>query len=409
MNRFDQDYIVQQLKTLDAHVRLIFIHPNFLPQHVFLYRFLPESSAGVYVRFEGARLTHQQLSEQLQAAIQQQAEKMRLSSIKTVVLDEADRAESEALRSYLDELLSSLGKCRVVVISRIVPPWTQDTPALRHKAVFLPVHPDRMLWDYARRENQTALLEVRAFGRGQALLNGQTVEGWDGVLPRSLFFYLVDRGMTTRNDIFATFWPNLSIKDATNVFHVTKRKINEVLGMDLTVYWSGFYRISPDIELSYDVAHFSELVQDSAVAPDENARSLLEDAVDLYDGHFLTSLTARWVADRHAELKQMYGDALFALAKHYEKSGDRHRALGFYTRASFHCPQREDIAEGLTQLLYKSNALADALVAYERLELALGQSVGVPPAPKLQKLAERIRSELSGQSPLDAPVLGEPL
>ena len=38
--------------------------------------------------------------------------------------------------------------------------------------------------------------------------------------------------MATRDDIFNTFWPSLSIKEATNVFHVTKRKVNEILGFE---------------------------------------------------------------------------------------------------------------------------------------------------------------------------------
>ena len=40
----------------------------------------------------------------------------------------------------------------------------------------------------------------------------------------------------TRADIFKEFWPGLPIKSATNVFHVTKRKIGERLGCDLTSY-----------------------------------------------------------------------------------------------------------------------------------------------------------------------------
>ena len=40
--------------------------------------------------------------------------------------------------------------------------------------------------------------------------------------------------MVTRDEIFETFWPGLPTKEATNVFHVTKRKISERLGYELT-------------------------------------------------------------------------------------------------------------------------------------------------------------------------------
>ena len=72
--------------------------------------------------------------------------------------------------------------------------------------------------------------------------------------------------MVTRAEIFQTFWPNLTTREATNVFHVTKRKISEVLGTELTVYGSSFYHISPQIQLSYDVSLFNQLVQDSDTA-----------------------------------------------------------------------------------------------------------------------------------------------
>ena len=203
--------------------------------------------------------------------------------------------------------LSQLGK----------PPYTLlEDDQLRGHMQFVPVDEDLMLWDYARREakpdseENAVLLEVRALGNGRVLKDGKSVDNWDGLLPRSLFFYLVDKGMTTRNDIFATFWPNLTVREATNVFHVTKRKINEVLGTDLTEYWSGFYHISPKIELSYDVVRFSELFQDSAVASVAGTVNLLRQSVALYRDDFLTSLEMDWVENRRRELRpDLWGGA----------------------------------------------------------------------------------------------------
>src|SRR5204863_8076031 len=143
---------------------------------------------------------------------------------------------------------------------------------------------------------------VYGLGPGQALINGKRIDQWDGLLPRSLFFYFVDRGMITRDEIFQTFWPTLSIREATNVFHVTKRKISEILGFDLTVYWSGFYRISPDIDLHYDVIKFAENVQNSVIADDDEASPLLQHAIYLYRGLFLSTIEMPWSIARRNEL-----------------------------------------------------------------------------------------------------------
>ena len=77
-------------------------------------------------------------------------------------------------------------------------------------------------------------LEVYAFGRGHALVNGLPITNWDGALPRNLFFFFMDHPLVTRDEIFETFWPDLSVKEATNVFHVTKRKITERISMKIS-------------------------------------------------------------------------------------------------------------------------------------------------------------------------------
>ena len=107
-------------------------------------------------------------------------------------------------------------------------------------------------------------LEIYALGRGYAFVNGQEITNWDGALPRNLFFYFVDHPLVTRDEIFATFWPKLSVKEATNVFHVTKRKISERISgkvggsksYELTQYQAGFYMPSEKVVRHYDVADF---------------------------------------------------------------------------------------------------------------------------------------------------------
>jgi two-component SAPR family response regulator len=199
--------------------------------------------------------------------------------------------------------------------------------------------------------------------------------------------------MTTRSEIFATFWPSLSTREATNVFHVTKRKISEVLGVDLTLYWSGFYRLSSDIQLSYDTALFAEMITDSAVAPSDQSMQFLANAISLYQGDFLTSMDMDWVKSRRHELVITYGDALASLAKAVENHGEKERALGLYVRASVTNPQREDIARCIMNLYAEMQMFDDAVATYRRLEEELDRSLGVPPSKETQELMSRIGSQ----------------
>lgn len=96
---------------------------------------------------------------------------------------------------------------------------------------------------------------------------------------------------------FSDFLGGLNTREATNVFHVTKRKISEVLGTELTLYGSGFYHISPKIQLSYDVSLFNQLVQDSD-SSEGGDDQMLRQAISLYRGDYLMSLKSDWIVER---------------------------------------------------------------------------------------------------------------
>jgi DNA-binding SARP family transcriptional activator len=379
----------KQLESLGTSPGLVIVHPNYARQHLLLGQVL-QREATAYMRFEGVQIGQQDLSDQLNSALTQQG--LKLEDVRCLVLDECDRAESSALDALLETVV--LGQPRqVIVFSRSLPACVHTNSSIRSKCRLVPVERAVMLPDYAERDMRADLLEVRALGAGRVMLNGRSIDNWDGTLPRALFFYLVDRGMTTRSQIFETFWPNLSVREATNVFHVTKRKISEVLGTDLTVYWAGFYHIASHIELNYDTALFTELLQDSAVAEPDEAARLLTHALSIYEGSFLSETDMDWVIRRRQEMTQVYGEALIALAKIKEQQGHTSEALGLYLRASTTNPQREDIARSIMQIYRAQGHHRDAIYIYERLENELERSLGVSPARSLQELAAAIEEE----------------
>lgn len=383
----------KQLRDLESHIRVIVLHPNYTPRHKFIQSLIDEPSC-VYLRCEGDALPASALISQFESAFGQQYPGGKMADVRYLILDECDRTAADELGSFLTQMLSKVPNGRIVLVSRTLPACIQNTPELRQQACFLPVDKALLLPDYARQENNLSLLEVRALGGGRVLVNGRLITNWDGTLPRALFFYLIDRGMTTRNEIFETFWPTLSVREATNVFHVTKRKISEVLGVDLTFYWSGFYRISPQIELSYDVSVFTELIQSSEVAPSDEAAKLLSRATWLYRDHFLTTMdgTMPWVQRRRQELSQMYADALVSLGKLREAEQKQEAALGLYTRALAYNRRREDLAGSIMTLYRDLGMPEDALATYQRLENDIMGTLGISPAQWLQDLAASIRT-----------------
>ncbi|MBN1565567.1 MAG: bacterial transcriptional activator domain-containing protein, partial [Anaerolineae bacterium] len=392
---------------MPASVRLTILHPDFHGQHQLFAPVLNElGSRTVFLAIPEAGLGFNHLLELLQATIAQQldttlpdlpddpvaAANVLVKTLNgygkvSLILDAYDLIEQDSVNLFIATVAAQLPEgSRVVIGTRVLPMALVEHADLQGKTALVPVYPEKMVLDYTRSVGSD-VLEVRALGPGRVLINGRLVTHWDGVLPRMLFYYFVDRGMTTRDEIFQTFWPNLSTREATNVFHVTKRKISEILGTDLTVYWSGFYRISPDLELHYDVIKFAEAVQNAAVAPDDEALVMLQNAVALYNGPYLSMVDQSWIMDRREELASNYAEALAGLARIHKVRDEKRDALGYFLRASAASPHREDLVRSIMELYRDLDRPEDALMVYERLEDELQAALNVSPGPQTRELA----------------------
>jgi DNA-binding SARP family transcriptional activator len=401
----------EQLLDLPPGVTLVILHPDFHGQHRLLAPVFAEANiptvfttvpASDYTLSDFIALLAETLQTQTNAKLPQLsgdvdkaaaaiADVLKKQGPMNLILDAYDRARQSEVAPFMTSLTQRLKDgVRVILGGRELPMELLTNADIHNQTALVPVNDAKMLLDYTQAINKN-LLEVRALGPGRVLINGRLVDHWDGVLPRTLFFYFVDRGMTTRDEIFHTFWPTLSTREATNVFHVTKRKISEILGVDLTVYWSGFYRISPDLELHYDVVKFVEAVQNAAVADDEDAIALLQNGIELYNGPFLSTMEQDWVGNRRGELATTYAEALAGLARIYKNHDYKPKALGCFLRAAATSPQREDLARAIMELYRDLGRPDAALETYERLADELHRSLGVSPGPQTSDLANEIR------------------
>lgn len=311
-----------------------------------------------------------------------------------IVLSAFDYASASVVE-FVASVASKAGSAIQFVIDSRIWPYQLVEKLDRQQIAIVPVSSNDMLLDYMAHDQGRVLLEVRALGAGQVFINGRQIDQWDGALPRALFFYFIDRGMTTRDEVFNTFWPELSTREATNVFHVTKRKISEILGVDLTVYSSGFYRIAPNIDLYYDVVSFVEAVQNSAVSESSEAKVLLNRAIRLHEREYLGDFEQPWATRRRDELRSTYVDALTALARLYEEEDRSLEALGLYGRAFGAFPQREDLVRAQMRLFEAAGQPERAMAVYNRLVQELESSLGVTPSPETENMAIAIKGAIS--------------
>lgn len=238
-------------------------------------------------------------------------------------------------------------------------------------------------------------LEVYALGRGYTIVNGQLVDNWDGALPRNLFFFFMDRPLVTRREIFETFWPELPVKEATNVFHVTKRKISERISLkidpsktfEMTQYSGGFYTPGEKLTRHYDVFDFQSDVERAMISADENQEEeLLLRAVEYYKSPFLEDTDMPWIAQRREQLRLLNSQALISLGRIYKRRGDSDHSLGFFTRSLAHTPEREDIHREIMNIYLKLGRKQDALNQYRQLAETLRTSYNINPSRETQDL-----------------------
>jgi DNA-binding SARP family transcriptional activator len=401
---------LQQLDRLPAETSLIIIHPiayrhqRQLTQATLerftqcLYLALPKQVAG-----KGALQTalqdefkHQLGLDQLKLpkgiaqAAQQVAQIINAYPDFLLLIEHFDRLADPNAAEFIGHLVALLTPQHHVMITSRHLPVELMQQVTHDQCSLLPSLPQAMLVNYCERPSDKVILEVYALGPNQVFINGRSLKAWDGQLPRSLFFYLVDRGLVTRSTIFETFWPSITKREATNVFHVTKRKINEILGHELTLYRAGFYHLNDKMILYYDVLAFQEFIQEAEIAttPSE-AQTAYEQAIRLYHGHFLNGLQMPWIAERQSNIQMIYADALTELGHLAKDHAKLPQALNLYARAFANAPLREDLARQLMTLYHQQGLTQQGLEVYYQLKQS-AQHHGLEISQETQQLAHML-------------------
>jgi two-component SAPR family response regulator len=320
-------------------------------------------------------------------------------------IDEFDRAPLNGdFRKFIKAAVAALpAKAQLAFSSRLLTyqPWYDMVAA--GEAIVLGTENRKDDVMFTVEATPRPQLEVYSLGRGYAIVNGQQITNWDGALPRNLFFYFMDHPLVTRDEIFQTFWPELSVKEATNVFHVTKRKISERISMkvgssknyELTQYSGGFYMPSEKILRHYDVSDFQDAIERSMIASDDRQEEdLLSRAIELYKAPFLQTVAMHWTGERRNQLRQLYAQALISMGRIHKRRSNWEHALGYFVRSLKETPEREDIHREVITIYLKRDMPQDALMQYRNLEQTLRDMLNIGPSRDSRELLSLIESKL---------------
>ncbi|MCS7072607.1 MAG: bacterial transcriptional activator domain-containing protein [Anaerolinea sp.] len=427
---------LDQIRDKTKGKRVILIYPFAFPSsgNTFLSAFLSHTESGLlYYRITSEQTTIPQFLNGLVAEFQNRIGTSFGRNLRHVLSANARSADlGQALAEDLNEYSKSTGRSVILYIDELDRlPMARDFEAFANalveeldrrvqiafnsrmlrqqpwyslvrsgKAVVLGAELRKDDMFFTVEDEPKPQLEVYAFGRGHALVNGRPISSWDGALPRNLFFFFIDRPLVTRAEIFETFWPDLSIKEATNVFHVTKRKIAERISAqiddgnnyELTQYLSGYYLPSDKVIRHYDVADFVDSISRAQASENSHEQAILYmRAIDLYRAPFLQTIDMPWIQERREALRGMYVQALTAMAGIWQERDRPHEALGFYIRALHETPDREDLHQEVIRLYNELGMKEDAMRHYQHME-ALLKERNAKPSKALRDMMKTITS-----------------
>ena len=309
-----------------------------------------------------------------------------------LVLDDFDWAdEVPEIQTFVEILLENMPpQCHLLISSRTMPrmPWT----SLVARGEALVIRDNKALSgdEYSANPNEMPNVEVFAFGPGLVMINGQIITSWDGHIPKLLFFFVLDRKLVTRDEICATFWPDLAGQQVVNVFHVTKRRLHKALEFDALTHDGGYYRINPQFNIQYDVHSYVDNLVAARNASGSEANANWHQAIESYRGPYLQGYDNAWVVSRRNDFREGYVEALTELGNLRGIDGDYKAALAFYRRAVNEAYMREDIHRSILLCYDKLGRRSEAAAHYQDFVAYLNKTLKIRPSPETRVVYDKI-------------------
>lgn len=206
----------------------------------------------------------------------------------------------------------------------------------------------------------------------------------------ALVVYLASEGEPVpRERVAGLLWPDRPDARARNALSVTLSRLRDELGPD-TIGGKGEDRLW--VSADHLAADVIELRRASA---EDDPRKVLE----LYRGPFLDGFSvkgaaafSRWADRRREELRRTAHEAALALGTQGLEEGDLERAERAYRRARDLAPLKEKGTRGLIRVLARRGERTEALQLYESFRERLAEELDLSPSPKMDELADDVRS-----------------
>jgi DNA-binding SARP family transcriptional activator len=198
----------------------------------------------------------------------------------------------------------------------------------------------------------------------------------------------------SRQRIAFTFWPDsdesqamTNLRQAVHTLRRTLPDCDQYLAVTTrTLQWCG------GASIQVDVLDFERAVELAAKAGQHGDRavSLLEKALDTYQGDLLPGLYDEWVLAERERLRQLYSESLRRIIKHLEMQRDYQSAIRYARQLLRHDPLAEATYRDLMRLHLLNHDRASASRVYQECESVLESEMGVEPGTATRDLHRQV-------------------
>lgn len=235
-------------------------------------------------------------------------------------------------------------------------------------------------------------LEIRAFGQEHVLLDGKKAPqtAWGGPLVRELFFYILDQGPVTLDEIGLVFWPDYSPAKVKSVFHSTMYRLRRLIAPELVIYddESARYLFNRDHDYFYDVEEF-EKASDMALREESSEEEIMRNgnkAIELYRGEFLGDSSLIWCLHRREKLRQTLVHVVMRLVALHREKGNLGQSIWLYHRAIEEDPFLERAHRGLMRCYALQGERSKAIKHYLDYSQYLMEELDMAPSDETMNL-----------------------
>ncbi|MET8559277.1 BTAD domain-containing putative transcriptional regulator [Streptomyces flaveolus] len=220
---------------------------------------------------------------------------------------------------------------------------------------------------------------------------------------------LLREGRTaTAAELIDALWGSEPPSQALAAVRTYASRLRKVLSPGVLVSESGGYAIRGLREGALDLAVAQDLATEAEKARGagdlSRARSVLNQALDLWDGEPLAGVPGPYAEAQRARLEEWRLGLLETRLDLDLEQGCHAEAVSELTALTAAHPLRERLRELLMLALYRSGRQAEALAVYADTRRLLSEELGVDPRPGLSELQQRILQADPALAEPSAPV-----